>query len=179
MEVPAKKFQRMYPGFEVRLKGAYIVRCDGCDKDENGNVTTVYCTVDMDSASGTEGANRKIKGKVLHWVSAEDAVPFEARLYEPLLSADDEVDEAEPEIAEDGTETPAAAPAKKDFISRLNPNSLTIVKGLAEPIIRDCEVGATFQFLRNGYFCKDPDSTPELPVYNRTVGLRDSFAKGK
>ena len=179
MEVPAKKFQRMYPGFEVRLKGAYIVRCDGCDKDENGNVTTVYCTVDMDSASGTEGANRKIKGKVLHWVSAEDAVPFEARLYEPLLSADDEVDEAEPEIAEDGTETPAAAPAKKDFISRLNPNSLTIVKGLAEPIIRDCEVGTTFQFLRNGYFCKDPDSTPELPVYNRTVGLRDSFAKGK
>ncbi|MGN0970611.1 MAG: glutamine--tRNA ligase/YqeY domain fusion protein, partial [Aristaeellaceae bacterium] len=179
MEVPAKKFQRMYPGFEVRLKGAYIVRCDGCDKDESGNVTTVYCTVDMDSASGTEGANRKIKGKVLHWVSAEDAVPFEARLYEPLLSADDEVDEAEPEIAEDGTETPAAAPAKKDFISRLNPNSLTIVKGLAEPIIRDCEVGTTFQFLRNGYFCKDPDSTPDLPVYNRTVGLRDSFAKGK
>ena len=89
------------------------------------------------------------------------------------------MDEAEPELVEDGTETPAAVPAKKDFISRLNPNSLTIVRGLAEPIIRDCGVGSTFQFLRNGYFCKDPDSTPELPVYNRTVGLRDSFAKGK
>ena len=89
---------------------------------------------------------------------------------------EEEIDEEAPAV--DGVEETEAAPAK-DFISRLNPNSLTIVRGLAEPIIRDCEVGATFQFLRNGYFCKDPDSTPDLPVYNRTVGLRDSFAKGK
>lgn len=176
MEVPAKKFQRMYPGFEVRLKGAYIVRCDGCAKDEEGRVTEVYCTVDMDTLSGSEGAERKIKGKTLHWVSAADAVPFEARLYEPLLSAEDEIDE-EPEIVdEDGAEqAEAAAPVnKKDFISRLNPDSLTVVKGVAEPIVRDCETGTTFQFLRTGYFCKDPDSTPELPVYNRVVGLRDT-----
>lgn len=175
MEVPAKKYQRMFPGNEVRLKGAYIVRCEDCVKDDAGEVVEVHCTVDLDSFSGSEGANRKIKGKTLHWVSAADAIPFEARLYEPLLSADEDLEEAEPELAEEG-DTPAV-PAKKDFISRLNPNSLTICRGLAEPAIRDCEVGTTFQFLRNGYFCKDPDSTPELPVYNRTVGLRDTFAK--
>ena len=93
MEVPAKKFQRMYPGFEVRLNGAYIVKCEGCKKDENGNVTEVYCTVDMDSLSGSEGADRKIKGKTLHWVSAADAVPFEARLYDPLLADDSALEE--------------------------------------------------------------------------------------
>ena len=178
MEVPAKKFQRMYPGFEVRLKGAYIVRCDACVKDETGAVTEVHCTVDMDSASGTEGANRKIKGKVLHWVSALDAVPFEARLYEPLLSSDEDLEEAEPELTEEGEAAPAA-PAKKDFISRLNPNSLTVLKGFAEPCVKDAPVGTTYQFLRSGYFCKDPDSTDALPVFNRTVGLRDSFKGGK
>ena len=175
MEVPAKKYQRMFPGNEVRLKGAYIVRCEDCVKDENGQVTLVRCTVDLDSFSGSEGANRKIKGKTLHWVSAADAIPFEARLYEPLLAANEDLEEAEPEITEEGEA--AAVPAKKDFISRLNPNSLEVCRGLAEPAIGGCEVGTTFQFLRNGYFCKDPDSTPELPVYNRTVGLRDTFAK--
>ena len=176
MEVPAKKFQRMYPGFEVRLKGAYIVRCDACVKDENGIVTEVHCTVDMDSASGTEGGNRKIKGKVLHWVSAQDAVPFEARLYEPLLNALDEGVEEEADETAEG-ETTAAPVNKKDFISRLNPNSLTVVRGVAEPVVGDCAPGTTFQFLRTGYFCKDPDSTAELPVFNRTVGLRDTYAK--
>ena len=172
MEVPIKKFQRMYPGFEVRLKGAYIVRCDGCEKDADGNVTKVLCTVDMESASGTPGADRKIKGKTLHFVSDADAVPFEARLYEPLLS-DEEPDAVE---AAEGDEE-NAAPAKKDFISRLNPDSLTVLRGVAEPCVRDCPEGSTFQFLRTGYFCKDPDSTCELPVFNRTVGLRDTFAK--
>jgi len=172
MEVPAKKFQRMYPGFEVRLKGAYIVRCDDCVKDENGNIVEVHCTVDMDSASGTEGANRKIKGKVLHWVSADDCVPFEARLYEPLLVEEgDMVEDEETEGAE------AAAPAKKDFISRLNPNSLEVVSGYAEAFVKEAETGTTYQFLRTGYFCKDPDSTPDKPVFNRVVGLRDTFAK--
>ena len=175
MEVPAKKYQRMFPGNEVRLKGAYIVRCDSCVKNDAGEVVEVHCTVDMDSASGSEGANRKIKGKTLHWVSAADAVPFEARLYEPLLSAEDEAMEAESELAEEGAEN--AAPAKKDFISRLNPNSLTVLQGMAEPVVRDCPVGTAFQFLRSGYFCKDPDSTPDLAVFNRTVGLRDTFAK--
>ncbi len=174
MEVPVKKFQRMYPGFEVRLKGAFIVRCDGCEKDADGNVVKVNCTVDMDSASGTPGADRKIKGKTLHFVSEADAVPFEARLYEPLLT--DEAPDAGEET--EGEEENASA-GKKDFISRLNPDSMKVMRGYAEPCVRDCPVGTTFQFLRTGYFCKDPDSTEEVPVYNRTVGLRDTFAKQK
>ncbi len=165
MEVPAKKYQRMFPGNEVRLKGAYIVRCDDCVKDENGNVTEVRCTVDFDTASGTPGADRKIKGKTLHWVNAADCVPFEGRLYDPLLAE---------EIPEDEDET---MDKTARMIASLNPNSLEVVHGYAEPCVRDVETGATWQFLRSGYFCKDKDSTPELPVYNRTVGLKDSFAK--
>ena len=135
----------------------------GCKKDADGNVTEVYCTVDLDSFSGSAGADRKIKGKTLHWVPADGCVPFEARLYEPLLN--EEVPEDE-----DG-------PDRKDFIARLNPESLKTVRGLAEKVVAEAEEGASFQFLRTGYFCKDPDSTAELPVYNRTVGLRDTFAK--
>ena len=164
MEVPVKKYQRMFPGNEVRLKGAYIVRCDGCVKDAEGNVTEVHCTVDPDSFSGSPGADRKIKGKTLHWVPVSDCVPFEARLYDPLLNED---------MPEDGED----AADRKDFISRLNPESLKICRGFAEKLIASAEPGATFQFLRTGYFCQDPDSAPGLPVYNRTVGLRDSFAK--
>ena len=187
MEVPAKKFQRMYPGFEVRLNGAYIVKCEGCKKDENGNVTEVYCTVDMDSLSGSEGADRKIKGKTLHWVSAADAVPFEARLYDPLLADDSALeDEAEPtaEDAVDAEETEEAEEADAnlsradyDFLKKLNQHSLTVVRGVIEPYAKECAPGTALQFLRTGYFCKDPDSTAELPVFNRTVGLRDAFAK--
>ena len=175
MEVPEKKYMRMFPGNEVRLKSAYIVRCDGCEKDENGNVTAVLCTVDFDTESGTPGADRKIKGKTLHWVSAADAVPFEARLYEPLLLDETPEEAAEAEEAEDEGEE--AAPDKKDFISRLNPNSLTVLRGMVEPVVLSAEPGTTYQFLRTGYFCKDPDSTAGLPVFNRTVGLRDSFTK--
>ena len=165
MEVPAKKYQRMFPGNEVRLKGAYIVMCTGCAKDENGNVTEVYCTVDFDSFSGSEGADRKIKGKTLHWVPADNCVPFEGRLYEPLLAEELPEDE-------DGETVD-----KKDFISRLNPDSLTVVKGYAEHRVAEAPVGTTYQFLRTGYFCKDPDSTDVLPVFNRAVGLKDTFAK--
>ncbi|MCH5286642.1 MAG: glutamine--tRNA ligase/YqeY domain fusion protein [Christensenellaceae bacterium] len=171
MEVPAKKYQRMFPGNEVRLKGAYIVKCEDCVKDEAGNVVEVRCTVDFDSLSGSAGADRKIKGKTLHWVSAADAVPFEARLYEPLLMNEGDM---EAEETEDGENV---VPDKKDFISRLNPNSLTVLEGVAEPCVLSVEDGTTFQFLRSGYFCKDPDSTPDKPVYNRVVGLRDTFAK--
>ena len=163
MEVPVKKYQRMFPGNEVRLKGAYIVRCDECVKDADGNVTEVHCTVDLDSFSGSAGADRKIKGKTLHWVPADDCIPFEARLYEPLLN--DNLDDEEAEAD------------KKDFISRLNPESLKVCRGYAEKVIAEAETGTSFQFLRTGYFCKDPDSTDALPVYNRTVGLRDTFAK--
>ena len=180
MEVPANKFQRMYPGFEVRLKGACIVKCEGCTKDEDGNVVEIQCTVDFDSFAGCEGSSRKIKGKVLHWVNAKDAVPFEARLYEPLLPAEgeaveEEVEETaadEMETVEDGAEETDALTRKDyDFLKQISPNTLTILRGYAEPAIRDCEVGTSCQFVRVGYFCKDPDSTSELPVFNRTVEL--------
>ena len=168
MENPPKKYFRLFPGNEVRLKGAYIIRCDECVKNEAGEVVELHCTVDLESASGTPGADRKVKG-TLHWVSAADCVPFEARLYEPLLT--EEMPEEETE--EEGF----GASAKKDFISRLYPNSITTLQGYAEPCTAQAENGTTYQFLRNGYFCKDPDSTPEKPVYNRTVGLKDTWAK--
>jgi len=183
MEVPAKKFQRMYPGFEVRLKGAYIVKCEGCTKDETGNVIEIQCTVDLDSASGTPGSERKIKGKVLHWVSAADAVPFEARLYEPLLASEEDLAEEAEAVAEEAADDTQDAAEETltrkdyDFLKQLNPNSLTICKGFVEPCVLSAEPGTTYQFLRVGYFCKDPDSTAEMPVFNRTVGLRDTFAK--
>ena len=178
MENPVGKFQRMYPGFEVRLKAACIVKCEGCTKDENGNVVEIQCTVDFDSFAGCEGSGRKIKGKVLHWVNAEDAVPFEARLYEPLLPAEGEaVEEEAEEVAVDvdteeaAEETDTLTRKDYDFLKQISPNTLTILHGFAEPAIRDCENGTSFQFVRVGYFCKDPDSTSELPVFNRTVEL--------
>ena len=169
MENPPKKYFRLYPGNEVRLKGAYIICCDECVKNDQGEVIELHCTVDLESASGTPGADRKVKG-TLHWVSADDCVPFEARLYEPLLSEEMPDEEA----AEDEG---YGASAKKDFISRLNPDSITVLNGFAEPCTALADNGTTYQFLRNGYFCKDPDSTPEKPVFNRTVGLKDTWAK--
>ena len=169
MEEPVKKFFRLAPGKEVRLKGAYIVMCNEVVKDENGNITELLCTVDLDSRSGSEGSNRKVKG-TLHWLSDLDAQPCEFRLYEPIL--EEEPDE-EPEI--EGEEEETAAPA--DFMDRINPNSLQVVKGFCEPVIAASETGKVFQFLRMGYFCKDADSSAELPVFNRTVGLKDSWAK--
>ncbi len=172
MEEPVKKFFRMAPGREVRLKGAYIVQCEDFVKDESGEIVELRCTVDMDSRSGSEGSNRKVKG-TLHWVSAAEAVPCEFRLYEPIL-AEDEPQTNAVTVDEDGNEV-EAAPA--DFMERLNPNSLVVVNGYCEPWIAAHEVGATFQFLRMGYFCKDPDSTAERPVFNRTVPLKDTWAK--
>ena len=182
MENPVGKFQRMYPGFEVRLKGACSVKCEGCVKDENGRITEIHCTVDFDSFAGCEGSGRKIKGKVLHWVNAEDAVPFEARLYDPLLPAEGEnaAEEAEEaavaaetdaDTEEAAEETDALTRKDYDFLKQISPNTLTILHGYAEPAIRDCQPGTGFQFVRVGYFCKDPDSTDSLPVFNRTVGL--------
>ncbi len=163
MEDAPNKFFRMKPGGEVRLKGAYIVKCDGCVKDENGNVIEVLCTADLDSLSGSEGANRKVKG-TLHWVNAEEAVPFEARLYEPLLMDEDAIEEEA-----EGEET---VPDKKDFIARLNPESMTVLTGcMAEPWLKDAKDGDVFQFLRLAYFCKDQDGF----VFNRVVALKDSF----
>ncbi|MBR0367635.1 MAG: glutamine--tRNA ligase/YqeY domain fusion protein [Clostridia bacterium] len=172
MEEPVKKFFRMAPGKEVRLKGAYIVKCEDFVKDASGNIVELHCTVDMDSRSGSEGASRKVKG-TLHWVSAIDGVPCEHRLYEPIL-AEDEPETNAVVVDEDGNELDAA-PA--DFMDRINPNSLVVKQGFCESWIAAHDVGATFQFLRMGYFCKDKDSTPEHPVFNRTVPLKDSWSK--
>ena len=171
MEEPVKKFFRLAPGKEVRLKGAYIIRCDEVVKDEGGEIVELRCSVDRDSRSGSEGANRKVKG-TLHWLSEADATPCEFRLYEPILNEEPE----EPETA-DVEDEEAAEAAPVDFMDRINPDSLKVVQGFCEPCIASSKVGDSFQFLRMGYFCKDRDSTAELPVYNRTVGLKDSWAK--
>ncbi|MDD3411233.1 MAG: glutamine--tRNA ligase/YqeY domain fusion protein [Eubacteriales bacterium] len=178
MEVPAKKYFRLFIGGEVRLKAAYIIKAERCDKDENSNVTCVYCTVDLDSRNGSEGANRKVKG-TLHWVSAEENAPFEARLYEPLLMDEEEAQAAMESADAEETEAEAApvpsSALKTDFLKKLNPASLEVCHGFMEKELEKAAVGDTYQFLRMGYFCKDPDSTPELPVFNRVVGLKDSF----
>lgn len=150
---PPKKFFRLKPDGEVRLKGAYIVRCVGYDTDAEGNVTCVHVTYDPETKSGL--CERKVKG-TLHWVSAERAVKAEFRLYEPLLLE-----------AEAGDE--------RDFIDRLNADSLVVKQGFAEPALAGAAVGDRFQFLRVGYFCADPDSAAGAPVFNRVVGLKDSY----
>ncbi len=176
MENPPGKFFRLAPGREVRLKGAYIIKCEEVQKDEAGGITEIKCSVDLASRSGGEGANRKVKG-TLHWVSAHDAVKAEVRLYEPILTEEAE-EEAAAEAAED-FEGEADAPAN-DFIDRLNPNSLTVMpSALVEPIIANANTGDRFQFLRMGYYCKDKDSTAEKPVYNRIVPLKDTWAKAQ
>ena len=151
---PPKKYFRLKPDGEVRLKGAYIVKCTRYETDEAGNVTTVYCTYDPESHSG-EG-QRKVKG-TLHWLSKEDAVPAEFRLYEDLLL---------PETPEN---------AQLDFTQRLNPDSMVRKQGFVEPALAACAPGSRYQFMRVGYFCSDLDHTPAAPVFNRTVGLKDSF----
>ena len=155
----------------MRLKGAYIIRCDEVVKDENGEVdrADLLCGP-ATAAPAARAANRKVKG-TLHWVAACEAKPIEARLYEPIL-AEDIAEEEDTEGEEESAEKP-------DFIDRLNPTSLTVEHGYAEPAIADAEVGARFQFLRMGYFCKDPDSTQGVCVFNRTVPLKDSWAKAQ
>ena len=177
MEEPVAKFFRLAPGKEVRLKGAYIVKCERFVRDEKGEVTEVVCSVDLSSRSGSEGANRKVKG-TLHWLSDMDAFPCEFRLYEPILLEHDADAAAEAVEPEEGGEVQEAAPAA-DFMARVNPNSLAVVKGFCEPFAAEAPVGCVYQFLRMGYFCKDPASTPDAPVFNRTVPLKDSWAKAQ
>ena len=166
-----KKYFRLKPDGEVRLKGAYIIKCERYDVDAEGNVTCIYCTVDPTSKSGSEGAERKVKGTI-HWVSAEQNVPFEARLYDVLI-LDEKAEEAPAEAGEDEEGEDAAT--GDDFLRQVNPNSLTVVHGYGEPWLAQAKVGDSFQFLRTAYFCKDKDSTDELAVFNRVVILKDSF----
>ncbi len=160
MEEPVKKYNRLYPGNEVRLKGAYIVRCTGCVKDEAGNVTEVLCEYDPDTRGGNAPDGRKVRGTI-HWVNAADCADAEVRLYDMLFS------DPEPD-----------APGK-DFIDCLNPDSLEVLTGCkVEQSLAECASTDRFQFLRLGYFAPDSkDSSPEHLVSNRAVALKDSFKK--
>ena len=162
MEDAPKKFFRLKPGGEVRLKHAYIIKCDEVIKDASGEITELRCTYDPDTRSGGTAANRKVKGTI-QWVSAEHALTAEVRLYESLLR----------ETAE-GEEEP------EHFIDALNPHSLEILTDAkVEPSLRLTAAGARYQFLRIGYFAVDPDTTPDHIVFNRIVGLKDSWSKLK
>ena len=162
MEVPVPKYKRLTPnGPECRLKGAYLVTCTGCVKDENGRVTEVLCTYDPDSRGGDPADGRKVKGATLHWVDAENCMDAEVRLYDNLFS----------DATPDGPD--------KDFLDCLNPNSLEVLTGCkVEPSLADAAAPASFQFMRLGYFCLDNrDSSAEHLVFNRSVSLKDSFKK--
>lgn len=160
MEDAPKKFFRMVPGKEVRLKNAYIVKCIGCKKDEAGNIEEIYCEYDPESKSGMPGADRKVKG-TLHWLSAKHCLPAEVRIYDKLFSI----------------ENPAAD--ERDFRELLNPDSKRVVNGYVESYAAHPGLTRYLQFQRIGYFTFDDDSTPEHLIFNRTVGLKDSFAKKK
>ncbi len=154
-----KKFFRLKLGGEVRLKSAYIIKAESVDKDENGEITTIYATYDekSKSGSGTEESLRKVKG-TLHWVSAKHAIPVDVRIYDRLFT------------------TPQPDAEKEtDFMQFINPESLRIVQGFAEPSLKDAEIGHPYQFQRIGYFTKDRDSSAEKLVFNRTVTLKDGY----
>ena len=157
MEEPPKKYFRMFPGNEVRLMGAYFVKCTGCEKDADGNVTVVHATYDPETKSGSGFEGRKVKGTI-HWVAVPSAKKVECRLYENI------VDEEKGKLNEDGS-------------LNLNPNSLTVLTDCyVEPALGEAECYDSFQFVRNGYFCVDcKDSTKEKPVFNRIVSLKSSF----
>ena len=162
MEDAPKKFFRLTPGQEVRLKGAYIIKCMGVEKDAEGNITAIHCSYDPDSrsGSGSEASNRKVKG-TLHWVSASDAIEAEVRLYDRLFK------DADP-----------AGHKDVDFKEFINGDSLKVLKGCKlESSLKMAKPGDRFQFQRLGYFCVDPDSKEGQLVFNKTVGLKDNWAK--
>jgi glutaminyl-tRNA synthetase len=157
METPPPKYFRLKPGGEVRLKYAYIIKCDEVIKDGSGKVTELRCTVDLESKSGGATSNRKVKGTI-HWVSAAHARDAEVRLYDRLFTA------SEPDAA-------------GDFKSSINPHSLDVVTAKCEPALSDATPQKRYQFERLGYFALDPDSTASKQVWNRTVTLKDTWAK--
>lgn len=160
MEEPVRKYFRLYPGNEVRLKSTYIVKCTGCKKDDKGNVTEVYATYDPETRGGNTPDGRKIKGTI-HWVDARNAVDAEVRLYDNLFTVPD------PDIGD------------KNFLEYLNPDSLTVLKNCkAEKSLGELTPPQSFQFMRLGYFCLDnKDSKSGKPVFNRSVSLKESFKK--
>jgi glutaminyl-tRNA synthetase len=156
-----KKFFRLKLGKEVRLKNAYIIKAESCDKDHDGNITEIHCTYEpkSKSGSGTQESLRKVKG-TLHWVAVNKAIEVEVRLYDRLFT------DPSPDTHKD-----------KDFMEFVNPDSLKVITGYGEPSLKDLKVEDTVQFQRLGYFTVDPETTQEKMVFNRTVGLRDSWAK--
>lgn len=162
MENPPKKFFRLAPGANVRLKNAYIITCDEVIKDENGEITALHCRYYPDSKSGEDTSNVPAKG-TLHWVSVPHAVTAEVRMYDRLFA------DPEPDGHED-----------RDFLEFFNPGSLEVLpKAYLEPGLKDARAGEQFQFMRKGYFCVDTDSTPGNPVFNQTISLKDSWAKAQ
>ncbi|GAI09608.1 unnamed protein product, partial [marine sediment metagenome] len=161
-EDPPKKYFRLALGREVRLKNAYIIKCEGFVRDKKtGEIKEVHCTYEPESKSGRPGSKRKVKG-TLHWVSADHALKAEVRLYDHLLLDQNEGAEEQ----EEG----------EDFIKQLNPNSLEVLADcLVEPSLAGVAPGSRYQFMRKGYFCVDPDSTSDKLVFNRIVSLRDTW----
>ena len=159
-EVPPPKFYRLAPGNEVRLRAAYYVTCTDVVKDENGNITEVLCTYDPSTKGGWSSDGRKVKGTI-HWVSAQNSLKIEARLYETLFTKED------PYECEEG----------KTFLDNINPESLKVVEAIAEINLKDFKSGTQFQFERVGYFCIDPDTNNEKIVVNRIVTLKDKWAR--
>ncbi|MDF2532734.1 MAG: glutamine--tRNA ligase, partial [Clostridia bacterium] len=155
MESPPNKYFRLFPGNEVRLKFAYFIKCNEVIKDAAGNVTEIHCTYDPETKSGTGFNARKVKG-TLHWVDAQNAVPVEFRLYEPLILDDEESD--------------------KNFLEQINPNSMEVIQGYVEPAVKTAKPQDKFQFMRHGYFNVDTKhTTKDKLVFNRIVSLKSSF----
>ena len=158
MENPPKKFFRLFPGSEIRLKHAYYIKCENVIKDENGEILELHCTYDPETRGGWSADGRNVKG-TSHWVSAAHALDAEVRLYDRLFT-----------VANPGEE--------EDFTKSLNPNSLEVITSCkVEPNLKDAKPGSRYQFLRQGYFCVDPDTTTDKLVFNRTVSLKDTWAK--
>lgn len=160
MEEPPKKYYRLSPGNEVRLRYAYLIKCNEVIKDADGKITELRCTYDDQSLGGTSSDGRKVKG-VIHWVDAKKAKEVEVRLFDRLFLQEN------PDVVEEG----------KTFVDNINPDSLRIVRGYIEPALANAKLGENFQFERLGYFTIDKDTTPENIVFNRTVTLKDSWAK--
>ena len=157
MEVPVKKYFRLFPGNEVRLMGAYFITCNDVIKDAEGNVVELHCTYDPETKSGSGFTGRKVKGTI-HWVDAKSAIPCEFRLYEPLILDDAPENEG------------------KHFLEQINPNSLEVLEGFIEPVaIKDAKNLDKFQIVRNGFFSVDKNSTNDKLIFNRIVPLKSSF----
>jgi len=166
MEDPPKKYFRLFPGNEVRLKHAYFIKCEDVIKDEEGNIVEIHCTYDPETKSGTGFTGRKVKGTI-HWVEASQAIPAEFRLYEPLILDKQDVEDEDSE---------ADVEEEKTFLDYVNENSLEVLQGFVEPNMKEVKAHDKFQFFRHGYFNVDPrHSTDEKIVFNRIVSLKSSF----